>query len=95
MALLATLKTLHTIYKKRKYRQMLFNDPKTKEKKAIVITGCDTGFGNATAKKLDAMGFTVIATCYSQKASDSLEKELSERALTYVMDVTNTQHTSR
>ncbi len=33
---------------------MIFKDPKMKEKMAIVITGCDTGFANATAKKLDA-----------------------------------------
>lgn len=29
----------------------------------IVITGCDTGFGHALAKRLDHLGFTVIAGC--------------------------------
>ncbi|XP_059368163.1 11-beta-hydroxysteroid dehydrogenase type 2-like [Carassius carassius] len=32
------------------------------EGKAVFITGCDSGFGNATAKRLDAMGFEVFAT---------------------------------
>ncbi|XP_006878755.1 PREDICTED: corticosteroid 11-beta-dehydrogenase isozyme 2 [Elephantulus edwardii] len=30
--------------------------------RAVLITGCDTGFGKETAKQLDAMGFTVLAT---------------------------------
>lgn len=29
----------------------------------VVITGCDTGFGNALAKRLDRLGFVVIAGC--------------------------------
>ncbi|XP_037671538.1 corticosteroid 11-beta-dehydrogenase isozyme 2 [Choloepus didactylus] len=30
--------------------------------RAVLITGCDSGFGKETAKQLDAMGFTVLAT---------------------------------
>ncbi|XP_052780443.1 D-beta-hydroxybutyrate dehydrogenase, mitochondrial-like isoform X2 [Mya arenaria] len=29
----------------------------------VVISGCDTGFGHALTKRLDALGFTVIAGC--------------------------------
>nr|ADI60062.1 11 beta-hydroxysteroid dehydrogenase type 2 [Clarias gariepinus] len=32
------------------------------EGKAVFITGCDSGFGHATARRLDAMGFHVFAT---------------------------------
>ncbi|KAK3510128.1 hypothetical protein QTP70_026841 [Hemibagrus guttatus] len=32
------------------------------EGKAVFITGCDSGFGHATARRLDAMGFQVFAT---------------------------------
>jgi NAD(P)-dependent dehydrogenase (short-subunit alcohol dehydrogenase family) len=31
--------------------------------KAVLITGCDSGFGNALALKLNELGFYVIATC--------------------------------
>ena len=34
------------------------------EGKAVFITGCDTGFGNGLARKLDGCGFTVLAGCY-------------------------------
>ncbi|KAM6222651.1 11-beta-hydroxysteroid dehydrogenase type 2 [Rhynchocyon petersi] len=30
--------------------------------RAVLITGCDTGFGKETAKQLDTMGFMVLAT---------------------------------
>lgn len=31
--------------------------------KAVLITGCDTGFGHALAKHLHKLGFTVFAGC--------------------------------
>ena len=31
--------------------------------KAVLITGCDTGFGHKLAVKLSTYGFTVYATC--------------------------------
>ncbi|XP_072265731.1 D-beta-hydroxybutyrate dehydrogenase, mitochondrial-like [Pyxicephalus adspersus] len=33
------------------------------EERAILITGCDSGFGNQLARRLLDMGFTVFATC--------------------------------
>ena len=41
--------------------------------KAVLITGCDTGFGNLSAKLLNKYGFRVYATCLnadSDGASD-------------------------
>ncbi|KAG8176966.1 hypothetical protein JTE90_010236 [Oedothorax gibbosus] len=32
--------------------------------KAVFISGCDSGFGNLAARRLDYMGFTVLAGCY-------------------------------
>lgn len=32
-------------------------------KKAVLITGCDTGIGNELAKRLDSLGFRVFAGC--------------------------------
>lgn len=31
--------------------------------KAVLITGCDSGFGHALAKHLHTLGFTVFAGC--------------------------------
>ena len=47
------------------------------EKRSILITGCDTGFGNLLAVKAKQFGFYVFACCLS-KSSDgaaALEKE--------------------
>lgn len=33
------------------------------EGKAVLVTGCDTGFGHALAKHLHKLGFTVFAGC--------------------------------
>lgn len=34
----------------------------------VIISGCDTGFGNALVKRLDYLGFTVIAGCLNDKS---------------------------
>ena len=52
-----------------------------------LITGCDTGFGNALAKKLDSMGCPVFAACYTMKGAEKLEKESSSRLTTLQLDV--------
>lgn len=36
-----------------------------KDKSVVVITGCDTGFGNALSLELTQQGYHVIATCLS------------------------------
>ncbi|GFO33237.1 D-beta-hydroxybutyrate dehydrogenase, mitochondrial [Plakobranchus ocellatus] len=33
------------------------------EGKVVLITGCDSGFGNACARRLNAAGYTVVAAC--------------------------------
>ncbi|KAM5164808.1 short-chain dehydrogenase/reductase family 9C member 7-like [Mantella aurantiaca] len=47
------------IYAKRRQKRV-FMDP---EGRAVLITGCDSGFGNKLAYRLLDMGFTVFATC--------------------------------
>ncbi len=60
------------------------------QKRAILITGCDTGFGHALAKRLDSLGFTVFAACLHSKGSgaDKLRSECSSRLVVVQMDVT-------
>eukprot|EP00698_Gefionella_okellyi_P024148 TRINITY_DN8442_c0_g1_i1.p1 TRINITY_DN8442_c0_g1~~TRINITY_DN8442_c0_g1_i1.p1 ORF type:complete len:335 (+),score=28.00 TRINITY_DN8442_c0_g1_i1:42-1046(+) len=55
----------------------------------ILITGCDSGFGNLMAKSFDARGCRVIAACYSIKGADELRAECSDRLITIQLDVSN------
>ncbi|XP_067649598.1 retinol dehydrogenase 7-like [Haliotis asinina] len=54
----------------------------------VFITGCDTGFGNLLAKRLDFLGFNVFAACLSERGADELRKVSSARLKTLSLDVT-------
>lgn len=56
--------------------------------KAVLITGCDSGFGELTALRLDSMGVRVFAGCLTQAGVDRLAKRSSSRIIAFVMDVT-------
>lgn len=68
-------------------RQMLssFKD------KYVFITGCDSGFGNMLAKRLDKKGFHVLAGCLTLKGADSLKRAMSPNLRTTLIDVTNSE----
>ena len=57
--------------------------------KYVFITGCDTGFGNLLVKKLDSLGFNVIAGCFTEKGETELAKACSKKLMTLHLDVTN------
>lgn len=59
--------------------------------KFVLITGCDTGFGRASAIKLDKMGACVLATCLTKEGEQSLKSEASDKLKTFQMDVTNSK----
>nr|ANA78439.1 11-beta-hydroxysteroid dehydrogenase 2 [Monopterus albus] len=61
--------------------------------KAVFITGCDSGFGNATAKRLDAMGFEVFATVLdlSGDGARELQRTCSPRLTLLQVDITQPQ----
>ncbi|XP_068722408.1 uncharacterized protein [Montipora capricornis] len=59
--------------------------------KYVLITGCDTGFGRATAIKLDKMGACVLATCLTKEGEHSLKSEASDELKTFQLDVTNSK----
>ena len=68
--------------------------PRTKidiKGKYVLITGCDTGFGRATAIKLDKMGACVLATCLTKEGELRLKSETSDKLKTFQMDVTNSK----
>ncbi|XP_053373547.1 17-beta-hydroxysteroid dehydrogenase type 6-like [Mercenaria mercenaria] len=53
----------------------------------VVVTGCDTGFGNMLAKRLDAMQFHVFAGCFTSKAVMQLTEECSQNMTAIQVDV--------
>lgn len=59
--------------------------------------GCDTGFGKETVKKLDAMGFTVLATVLDLNSPGALElrARCSSRLKLLQMDLTKPEDISR
>ncbi|XP_020600573.1 short-chain dehydrogenase/reductase family 9C member 7-like [Orbicella faveolata] len=59
--------------------------------KYVLITGCDRGFGRATARALDKMGDCVLATCLTKEGEQSLKSVTSEKLKTFQMDVTNSK----
>ncbi|KAM3625831.1 uncharacterized protein V6R79_018255 [Siganus canaliculatus] len=61
--------------------------------KAVFITGCDTGFGNATAKCLDSLGFEVFATVLdlSGDGARDLQRTCSSRLTLLQVDITQPQ----
>lgn len=63
--------------------------------KAILITGCDTGFGFSLAKHLHSKGFLVFAGCLMKDKGDEGVKELdslkSDRLRTIQLNVCNSE----
>ncbi|XP_013387723.1 retinol dehydrogenase 7 [Lingula anatina] len=64
--------------------------------KYVLITGCDTGFGNITAKKLYQMGFNVFAACLTEAGKEELvqfanNENKSNKMIPFSMDVTKTE----
>ena len=59
--------------------EFLIRTPKrqspSKRCKYVLVTGCDYGFGNLFAKRLDAKGFHVFAGCLKEKSINELQKE--------------------
>ncbi|CAH1247903.1 HSD17B6 [Branchiostoma lanceolatum] len=57
--------------------------------KTVLITGCDTGFGNLLAKRLDQLGLRVFAGCLTETGVAELRQSCSKRLQPIQMDVTS------
>ncbi|XP_067649352.1 dehydrogenase/reductase SDR family member 9-like isoform X2 [Haliotis asinina] len=55
----------------------------------VFITGCDSGFGNGLARRLDRLGFHTFAACLTEKGADDLTKATSTRLVAVCCDVTD------
>lgn len=60
-------------------------------KKAVLITGCDTGFGNLLARKLDNDNFKVYACCLFPNGEGAKQLKADCSALLHIvkLDVTS------
>ena len=54
----------------------------------ILVTGCDSGFGQGIARRLDAIGCHVFAACLTESGETELKKTSSQRLRTISLDVT-------
>ena len=65
-------------------------------KTAVLVTGCSSGIGEATALRLLQLGFLVFASVRQQKDADALKKKAgnsnSHMLHLLLMDVTNAAH---
>jgi len=57
--------------------------------KAVLISGCDTGFGESLAKQLDKLGMRVFAGCLTKEGAQALSGQLSSRSCVIPLDITN------
>ena len=54
----------------------------------VLVTGCDTGFGNLLVKHLDKLGMPVFACCLTEQAQEKLRRECSSNVFPLGLDVT-------
>uniref|UniRef100_A0A8C5X918 Uncharacterized protein n=1 Tax=Malurus cyaneus samueli TaxID=2593467 RepID=A0A8C5X918_9PASS len=59
--------------------------------KHVLITGCDSGFGNLLARQLDARGLRVLAACLTETGAAQLRAATSSRLQTVLLDVTSSK----
>ncbi|XP_038020373.1 retinol dehydrogenase 16-like [Motacilla alba alba] len=59
--------------------------------KHVLITGCDSGFGNLLARQLDARGLRVLAACLTDAGAKQLRAATSKRLQTVLLDVTSSK----
>ncbi|XP_029450714.1 retinol dehydrogenase 7-like [Rhinatrema bivittatum] len=85
---LLVLLGLYFLYRWYRDRQILQNLPD----KYVLITGCDSGFGNLLARQLDRKGMRVLAACLTQRGAEQLKEATSQRLQTLILDVTDSQN---
>lgn len=65
------------------------------DRKHVLITGCDSGFGNLLARQLDRKGFHVLAACLTEEGAAELSAGTSARLKSLVLDVTDSSSICR
>ncbi|KAG8184948.1 hypothetical protein JTE90_011080 [Oedothorax gibbosus] len=72
-------------------KKLYLNDEVHPEGKAVLITGCDSGFGHLAAKRFDAEGFRIFACCLFPSGEGALElqKTCSKKLKVLELNVTS------
>ncbi|NXW25478.1 RDH16 dehydrogenase, partial [Circaetus pectoralis] len=78
------------LYLLRRWHRERQTVPRLSEK-YVLITGCDSGFGNLLARQLDARGLRVLAACLTGTGAAQLRAAASPRLQTVLLDVTSSQ----
>ena len=73
-------------------RQLIIGDLSSR---FILVTGCDSGFGNLLVKKLDSIGVNVFAMCYTKEAVGIFKRTSSQRVIPLQLDVTKQENIDR
>lgn len=60
-----------------------------KQDLAVVITGCDSGFGKELALQLSAQGFVVFCGCLREESFGQFTQDVAPKAIPILMDVTS------
>uniref|UniRef100_A0A2C9LKL2 Uncharacterized protein n=1 Tax=Biomphalaria glabrata TaxID=6526 RepID=A0A2C9LKL2_BIOGL len=53
----------------------------------VLVTGCDSGFGQRTVIKLDNLGFKVFAGCLTEDGKKYLSQNCSKSVVPFLLDV--------
>jgi len=61
----------------------------------ILVTGCDTGFGNIAAKRFDKLGCHVFAGCYTEVGGRELRSQCSDKLQVVSLDVSNPESVTK
>lgn len=70
------------------YRR-LFPPPRVNASgKYVLISGCDSGFGYLATKRLEQLGFHIVATCLTDDGFHKLSRECSSRVIPVKVDIT-------
>ncbi|XP_054043191.1 retinol dehydrogenase 16-like isoform X1 [Rissa tridactyla] len=85
--LAAVLAGLYLLWRWHRERQTVPGLPE----KYVLITGCDSGFGNLLAQQLEARGLRVLAACLTEAGAARLRAAASPRLQTVLLDVTSSQ----
>ena len=60
----------------------------TKTRKNVLVTGCDSGFGLATALDLNESNCKVFAGCLTRDGVDRFENDPKFQGMAFIIDVT-------
>ncbi|NXF55609.1 RDH16 dehydrogenase, partial [Oceanites oceanicus] len=78
------------LYLLRRWHRERQSVPRLSEK-YVLVTGCDSGFGNLLARQLDVRGLRVLAACLTEAGAAQLRAAASPRLQTLLLDVTSSQ----